>query len=155
MERNFAKVVFEEAPQPSQNIPRQSTHRRIREATFGRNYLKNWRSENTTSHRFLRHMLGSCAVVQKTQLPIFFIIINMPSRINCIFGTWWKQRATLWATMHGRPYTPGTSYDESLDSAAKAMMSSGSGQERLRLDGPFTTLGCKCAGACMVNFPPS
>ena len=34
-----------------------------------------------------------------------------------IIGNWCKQRATLWATVHGRPYTPGTSYDESLDSA--------------------------------------
>ena len=37
--------------------------------------------------------------------------------------------------MHGRPYTRGTSYDESLDSAAEAVMSSGSGQARLRLGG--------------------
>ena len=64
-------------------------------------------------------------------------------------------REPLCATMHGRPYAPGTGHDGSLDSAPKAMMSSGSGQERLRRSGPFTTSGCKCAGACMVNFPPS
>ena len=36
----------------------------------------------------------------------------MPSCINYIIGNWCKQRATPWATMHGRPYTPGTSDDD-------------------------------------------
>ena len=80
--------------------------------------------------------------VQKTQLLVVFVrsiweiaylcinttskkksFINMPSCSNFIIGNWCKQRAALRATMHGRPYTPGTT----LDSAAKAMMSSGSG----------------------------
>ena len=65
--------------------------------------------------------------------------INMPLCTNYIIGNWCKQRATLWATMHGRPYTPGTSYDQSHNSVAEAMMSSGSRQERLRLGGPVTT----------------
>ena len=62
--------------------------------------------------------------------------LDMPSCINDIIDNWCKQRATVCATMHGRPYTPGTSHDGSLDSAAKAMMSSCSGQERLRRSGP-------------------
>ena len=104
---------------------------------------------------FSEKYLGSRVFVKNTQLPRNKNFVDMPSCINYIIGNWCKQRATLWATMHGRPCTPGTSYDESLDSAAKAMMSSGSGQERLRLGGSITTLGCKCAGACMVHFPPS
>ena len=69
----------------------------------------------------------------------------MPSCINDIIGNWCEQRATLWATMFGRPYTPGTSNDESLDSAAKALMSSGSGQERLRR--------VPSAGLCFLVVP--
>ena len=42
--------------------------------------------------------------------------INMPSCTNTIIGNWCNKRATLWATMRGRPYTPGTGHDESLDS---------------------------------------
>ena len=62
------------------------------------------RSNNTTSHRFLEIVF--CA---KTQVPSKSSLKNMPSGINYIIGNWCKQRATLWATMLGRPDTPGTS----------------------------------------------
>ena len=72
--------------------------------------------KKTTSHRFLGNVWDVVFLCQnKTSNKSF---INMPSGINIIIGT-----ATLRATMHGCLYTPGTSCDESLDSAAKAMMS--------------------------------
>ena len=115
-----------------------------------------WKSKKKHNFSpFSEKYLGSRVFVQKHNFQEKKGFINMPSCTNYIISNWCKKRSTLWATMHGRPNTSGTSDDESLDSAAKAMMSSGSRQDRLRLGGPVTTLGCKCAGACMANFPPS
>ena len=95
----------------------------------GLNYHNLEVAKNTNSHRFSKKYLRSRIFCEKHNFQELFFI-NMPSCINYIIGNWCKQRSTLWATMHGRSYTPGTSYDEWLDSAAKAIMSSGSGQER-------------------------
>ena len=73
---------------------------------FGLKYTNLEVKKNTTSHRFLRNIEEVVFFCEKTQLPRKISFINMPSCINYIIGNWWKQRANLWATMHGRPYTP-------------------------------------------------
>ena len=74
--------------------------------------------------------------------------LDMPSCINDIIDNWCKQRATVCATTHGRPYTPGTSHDGSLGLRSKSHDVVKLRAGALATEWPF----CKCAGACMVNI---
>ena len=79
---------------------------------------RNYNSLEVKKHNFSpsSEKYGGCRVFVQNTSSKEKSVINMPSCINYIIGSWCTQRAILWATMHGRPYIPGTSFDESLHS---------------------------------------
>ena len=107
--------------------------------------------KNTTSHGVPRNMWEDVFLCKKKQFP----------RNNCLLTCRHASTASLAIGVNSEPligqpcmgnHTLGTSFDESNGSAAKAVMSSGSGQEHLRLGGPNNNCGLLCAILVVATF---